>query len=460
MAKKTTSATHQLVGLLLLLLGACQSSTEKPPLQVFNTNNLPTQTFLVNTKKDTILYSTSKLEIKIPKDAFVDSLGQVISGEVNIFLKEAFTLSDMIIGGLTTTTPDGKILESEGMFYLNATTATNQAVFIKKGISLAITAPANGLNTNIQHFTGEVTANNQIKWTNPVPLANAAVLKGIDNGKELFSKHCTQCHAIDSVLVGTALYNSHKLVSFKWFSNFTRYPQKTIESGDKRGLVLYNTYKQFMPNYDFLTDKELKDIWNYIKNESALLDKDPDRKKPLLFTKKMVDSLYILYAQNRQSQQQAILNQSKIPVEYDTIFDAGSTLLASTFGWFNYDYFMKIGTYTPINFSVTLDTEYDVNTSILLVFKKRKVVISIEKAKNNIYYVGGVSPQVLLPKGEKAVVIATCYKKGTAYVAENIFFVMQEITLGKDEMITLSPKAVKSIDEPMNKIKKAFGLKN
>jgi hypothetical protein len=31
-------------------------------------------------------------------------------------LQEALTLSDMIIGGLSTTTTDGKILESAGMF--------------------------------------------------------------------------------------------------------------------------------------------------------------------------------------------------------------------------------------------------------------------------------------------------------------------------------------------------------
>jgi hypothetical protein len=251
------------------------------------------------------------------------------------------------------------------------------------------------------------------------------------------------------------LYNLHKVQSFKWFSNFVRYPQKTIESGDKRGMALYYKYKQYMPNYDFLTDRELKDIGNYIKNESALLDKDPDRKKPLQMTQKLIDSLFVAETQNRQLRQQ---NTVEI-VEYDTIGDAGYTLYASKFGWFNYDSFIKIGsTYTPINFSVMLNGEYE-NCSMLLVIKKRKVIVYIYHQEKNIYYLGNSkNEKVLLPKGEKAVVIATCYKKGVNYTEDNVFFVMQEITLGKEEMISLNPLLIKSIVEPMNKVKQAFKL--
>ncbi len=40
------------------------------------------------------------------------------------------------------------------------------------------------------------------------------------------------------------------------------------------------------------------------------------------------------------------------------------------------------------------------------------------------------------------------------------FFVMKEITLGKEEIIEINPIAVKSIEEPMNKVKQAFKLQN
>lgn len=443
----------QILGLLLLLT-SCQSSQEEVAKKIFNTDNLPTQNFTISHDRDTTLQSINNLRIKIPKNAFVDSIGNPIIGEVNLSLKEALTLADMIIGGLTTTTTDGKFLESAGMFNLNAS-LNNQPVFIKQGVNLEITIPANGLNTAMQHFTGEVGANNQIKWKNPMPLANSEVLVGIDRGKELFNKNCLQCHAVDKEIVGSALYNLHQIQSFKWFSNFTRYPQKIIESGDKRSVALYSRYKQYMPNFDFLTDKELKDIWNYIKNESALLDKDPDSKKPLMLTQKMVDSLFTVSKSIKITQQQ-IIDESEV-----IISDAGFTLHANNFGWFNYDSFIKTDTYTPINFSVTLQGEYAV-CNMLLVFKKRNTILSIyHNDKNTIYYLGNTKEEkVLLPKGEKAIVIATCYKKESVNTADDIFFVMQDITLGKDEVIQLTPKAIKSIDEPMKKVKEAFKLQN
>lgn len=446
--------------LALLLLVSCQSSKEEIAKEIFSTDNLPTQSFVVSNDRDTILQSINNLQIKIPKNAFVDSIGNPITGEVNLSLKEAITLADMIIGGFTTTTTDGKFLESAGMFNLSAK-ANNQTIFIKKDVNLEVTISANGLNTAMQHFTGEVTANNQIKWKNPVPLTNVAVLQGIDRGKELFNKNCSQCHAVDKEIVGSALYNLHKVQNFKWFSNFTRYPQKTIESGDKRSVALYSRYKQYMPNYDFLTDKELKDIWDYIKNESALLDKDSDRKKPLMITQKIVDSLLIAQDKEVKLRKQSI----KETVITDTIYDdkalvnVGYTLFANNFGWFNYDSFLEVSHYTPINFSVMLNGEYE-NSTMSLVLKERKAIIDLYKFKNNIYSLGGTNNQVRLPKGEKAIVIATCYKKGTNYVVDNIFFAMQEITLGKDEMITITPQAIKSIDEPMKRVKEAFKLKN
>lgn len=449
------STKKQISVLLLFVLVSCQSSKEEVATNIFNTDNLPTQSFLVSNEKDTILQSINNLQIKIPKNALVDSIGNPVTSKVNISLKEAFTLADMIIGGLSTTTNDGKLLESAGMFNLNAS-VNNQPVFIKKGVNLEITIPANGLNTTMQHFTGEITANNQIKWKNPMPLANAQVLIGIDKGKELFNKHCSQCHAIDSEIVGSAMYDVHKVLKFKQFSNFVRYPQKTIESGDKRSVALYFKYKQYMPNYDFLADTELKNIWDYIKNESALLDKDPDRKKPLLITQKVIDSLLLAQTKDIQLRKQ---NMQQL-TELDTIGDAAYTLSANKFGWFNYDSFIKIGSYTPINFSVMLNGEYE-NSTILLVIKKRKVIVYIYHREGNSYYLGNSkNEKVLLPKGEQAVVIATCYKKGYDYTEENVFFVMQEITLGEKDMITINPVLVKSIEEPMNKVKQAFKLQN
>lgn len=95
----------------------------------------------------------------------------------------------------------------------------------------------------------------------------------IEQGTAVFDANCKQCHAIDEVVVGPALRDATK----RWPSeaamlNFIKYPQKTIEGGNAYAKGLYDKYKQFMPNHDFLKDDEIKAVIAYIKNPPAKVE--------------------------------------------------------------------------------------------------------------------------------------------------------------------------------------------
>ncbi|WP_091513603.1 cytochrome c3 family protein [Flexibacter flexilis] len=95
----------------------------------------------------------------------------------------------------------------------------------------------------------------------------------IEKGTAVFDANCKQCHAIDEVVVGPALRDATK----RWPSeaailNFIKYPQKTIEGGNAYAKGLYDKYKQFMPNHDFLKDDEIKAVIAYIKNPPAKVE--------------------------------------------------------------------------------------------------------------------------------------------------------------------------------------------
>jgi len=96
------------------------------------------------------------------------------------------------------------------------------------------------------------------------PDANA-----VAGGKAIFEANCKQCHAVHEQIVGPKLAGVYDRQSEAWLINFIKYPQKTIESGDAHAVELYNQYKQFMPNHDFLKDEEIKSILAYIKDETA-----------------------------------------------------------------------------------------------------------------------------------------------------------------------------------------------
>ncbi len=90
----------------------------------------------------------------------------------------------------------------------------------------------------------------------------------ISKGQNLYSGNCAQCHAVHQKVVGPALANVWERQSIPWLTNFIKYPQRVIESGDAYAVALYNEYKQFMPNHDFLSDDDIMAILAYVQDET------------------------------------------------------------------------------------------------------------------------------------------------------------------------------------------------
>ena len=101
----------------------------------------------------------------------------------------------------------------------------------------------------------------------PAPTVPEGFSEDFALGKEIFSGNCAQCHAVHEKVVGPALKNvSHRWPNREALKNFIKYPQKTIDSGkNKYATALYGKYKQYMPNHDFLTEKELEAILIFIE---------------------------------------------------------------------------------------------------------------------------------------------------------------------------------------------------
>ncbi len=90
----------------------------------------------------------------------------------------------------------------------------------------------------------------------------------ISQGQQIFSGNCAQCHAVHEKVVGPALANVWERREIPWLVNFIKYPQKVIESGDEYAVALYEEYKQYMPNHDFLSDEEILSILAYVQDET------------------------------------------------------------------------------------------------------------------------------------------------------------------------------------------------
>lgn len=88
-------------------------------------------------------------------------------------------------------------------------------------------------------------------------------------GEGLFKANCTQCHAINEVVIGPALKNVHERRSKEWLLSWIRNSQKLIQSGDEDAIAIWEEYKKTaMPAYPF-SDEEITSLLSYVKVESS-----------------------------------------------------------------------------------------------------------------------------------------------------------------------------------------------
>ncbi len=125
--------------------------------------NLPTQLFTINPAKDTVIETMGGLVFAIPAGAFLDA-----KDPFTLEIREALTPMDIMKGGLSTTS-NGELLETGGMFYLNARNGET-SLKINPDKPVYANVPTNEIRPGMQLFEGERTADGGINWVNPKPM--------------------------------------------------------------------------------------------------------------------------------------------------------------------------------------------------------------------------------------------------------------------------------------------------
>jgi len=107
--------------------------------------------FYINNDKDAVLIGLQGTRITIPANSLITESGNEVTGNVKVELKEVFTKKDMILSGLTTVTTEGNLLESGGMFYINAT-VNSQRLKFKEGKSIELQIPIDEIKEGMQLY--------------------------------------------------------------------------------------------------------------------------------------------------------------------------------------------------------------------------------------------------------------------------------------------------------------------
>ncbi len=140
----------------------------QPDIQIFN----------FESREGATIEGKGGILIIVPENAFCNSSGKLISGNVEFKLVEAFGIDKMVLYKLNTVS-NGSLLETGGMFYIDASVNGNK-VQINPQRPLYIEIPTINKKERMMAFRGEVGDNGDINWVEPVPLQKYLVKVPLD----------------------------------------------------------------------------------------------------------------------------------------------------------------------------------------------------------------------------------------------------------------------------------------
>jgi mono/diheme cytochrome c family protein len=238
---------------LLLMLFSC--TAEKKPTHFFTTSNLSSFYITVDPTKDVVFNTPKGAAIKIRKGTFNEA--------VELEIKEAYSMKDILLAGLTTQS-NGQPMTSGGMIYIN--TKDKRDVKPSKPISVAL--PTAYVNEDMQLFKGEEQADGSVNWVNPDSLPATAQTISIEEGRQLFEQNCRTCHELDRNLTGPALRGftergpwRNRRNLYSWIHNPAAFMARDRYTKDLK--AQYGVIMQAFPQ---LNNKQIDAIAAYVNN--------------------------------------------------------------------------------------------------------------------------------------------------------------------------------------------------
>ncbi|MBI1227154.1 MAG: hypothetical protein GC192_18125 [Bacteroidetes bacterium] len=200
--------TQIIIGLasLIAILTSCNNNTESSFdifTKVYSVDNIQEQIYSINANIDNIITGESGTKIRINSNTFLNTDGQLLSGIIEIHLKEALTMQEMVLGNLTTTF-DGKPLETGGMIFIDAY-ANDKKLTISKSKEILVALPTDSILTDMSLFSGQQDSLG-VKWGNPIPLPRKEKFDSLDIDFDFFEKTTNITYTVDGFEIGRENY--------------------------------------------------------------------------------------------------------------------------------------------------------------------------------------------------------------------------------------------------------------
>lgn len=447
--------------LLLVVLLFCFCACSGPGSQKFPVNtqlkqdNVASQYFDIDTRKDTTLKTKGGATIFIPKEAIA---AKDKGTSIRLELKEAYTIEDILKAGLRTKS-GSRVLSSGGMMYLNADNAT-----IQKGISVSI--PSKNVKTGMQLFEGKPTEEGSIDWQNPKPAVQNSFADSVVLGKSIFNNNCASCHHPAKDATGPALAFTPQRRDKKWLKKFIYNSAALIASGDLLANCIYNEWnKTAMTAFPNLNDADLDALYAFLNEESKQLNPAdyPDFNESLdscntyYMAKRALETR--LNALKQRSGPEATLDQKNIPNTVNIPEGVEVTIPAmkdnmvvpksevatdykftiNTFGWYNVDIFLdELPGFVSSNLKVSISNKLEPMYNVYLILPDDMICTDggFMKDSKEWYAFFTDDGKIPLPQNKQAYILAFCEEEG------KISFALESFKTGTDNIINLKASLI------------------
>ena len=402
--------------IILIIAFAFSCCNKKEKINLLSQKNLPSQNYEVDPVIDTVLITAGGSKISILKGTFEDK------GPVKLEIKEAHTMNDIVLAGLTTIS-DSIPLQSGGMIFINGKQNGSQARILKP---IEISIPRINYNPSMKLFSGEIKKDSGINWKKPEPILDRKERDLADIGQRLFQTKCTSCHSISKDLTGPALAFVSERRCMDWLKIATRDPVKLAQT-DICFKEQIRKYKSMMTSFPSLSDADIEDIYSYIAKESeqfvgeegAPWYYDPCHKLVIKDTLGEKSETKVTTTKigkinkpkgkeitrtgspgNKNADTVEKFESTKIPDEY-------YTFTIDSFGWYNIDCYLKTNkAVTGAKLFVTITGSDEKNLSVFLIIPSEKVLMNGFKSENGKYLFYEENGEIPLPQNKTAYILA------------------------------------------------------
>jgi mono/diheme cytochrome c family protein len=440
-----------------LLFASCSTQTTE---QLFTVNQLPAQMFEIDPNNDTTVKTKYGAIIHIPAHA----LSSAGNAKVKFEFKEAYSIADIIKGGLTTMSGE-VILKSAGMFSMNGVGGEK----LKYNAPVEISIPSDAIVEGMKLYKGKVKADGKIDWIDPAPLKDKKVPEAISAGAAIFNQNCSSCHSPYKDATGPPLAFVTKRRDWQWLKAFTRNSAKLIATHEGYACHIYHAYNHAqMTAFPDIDDSTLKHIFEYADYEASRLGYIKE-----MFTdwgaiydscETIKAAIYRLELEKygmRLAELKAIDDSLSraLGTKNDTdarlqasswVASSGTTyyynVLISAEGWYNLD---MPNDSLPGSQLVAITAKINISTisnpSIYLVVPSEKIFASVPNTSNDRGIIDISGGKLKLTIGTRAMLIAYAESGSKLLFGQSSFIVEEKVTVP----IELVPSSEKEMEEKL-----------